>query len=226
MIRIEAHQVCRYFHEARKDEVRALERISLTIPEGGFQVLVGPSGSGKSTLLAMLGALDRATSGRIVFDGQDLSDCSDVELARVRRRVGFVFQNLSLVPRLPNWENITYPLVPRGVPRAQRLEIARDLMNRFGILDKLVACPEELSMGEQQRVAVARALAAGPDAILADEPTSSLDRRAADDFFAILNDLHASGKTLVVATHDPALIELATAVAELDRGTLVRTSSD
>lgn len=220
MISIEAHQVCRHFRTTG-DAVRALENVSLKIEPGSFQTLVGPSGSGKSTLLALLGALDHPTSGNVIFDGWDLTDCSQIALTRVRRRLGFVFQNFSLVAGLPNWENITYPLVPRGVSRAQRFEIAHGLMDRFHMADKLTRRPEELSGGEQQRVAVARALAADPAVILADEPTSNLDPRTAEELMAVLREMHAAGKTIVVATHDPGLFELATAVAELDAGRLV-----
>jgi putative ABC transport system ATP-binding protein len=205
--------------------VRALDGVSLTVQHGSCQVLIGPSGSGKSTLLALMGALDRTTRGTISFDGRDLTNCSGVELARTRRRIGFVFQSFSLVPRLPVWENITYPLVPRGVPSVERFRIAQALTERLGIAEKLSGLPEELSGGEQQRVAVARALAVEPDVILADEPTSNLDRKAGRELIGILREIHTSGKTLVVATHDPDMLELATAVAELDSGRLVRAST-
>jgi putative ABC transport system ATP-binding protein len=222
MIRIDVQQVCRYFRGAADGEVRALDDVTLTIESASFQTLVGPSGSGKSTLLAILGALDHPTSGKVVFDGRDLSGCSHVALARVRRRVGFVFQNFSLVRGLPNWENVTYPLIPRGVRRAERFEIARRLMDRLGMADKLARRPEELSGGEQQRVAVARALAADPGVILADEPTSNLDSRTAGELLALFRELHAAGKTIVVATHDPTITQLATDVVELGAGRLVR----
>lgn len=226
MIEIEARAVCRYFRRGRSGEVRALDGVTTTIGSGSFHALVGPSGSGKSTLLALLGALDRPTGGTIVFAGRDLTACSDVELARTRRRAGFVFQNFSLVRGLPNWENITYPLVPRGVGSAERFEIAERLLRRFNMVDQLVKLPDELSGGEQQRVAVARALATNPDVILADEPTSNLDARAAEALIELFGEVNTSGKTIVVATHDPALLKRAVAVTELDRGRIVRSHED
>lgn len=216
MTQLEARQVGKCFRQGSEGEVWALRDHSLVIPRGSFLVLVGPSGCGKTTLLGLLGALDRPTQGQVFWEGRDLSVCSDVELARVRRRLGFVFQNFALIPKLPLWENITYPLIPRGVSRAERFEIARTLLARFGLTSKLLKTPQELSTGEQQRIAVARALAANPDVILADEPTSNLDRPTATTLLTCLQEFHASGRTLIVSSHDPELVRLATTVHELN----------
>src|SRR5262249_54830717 len=143
-----------------------LDEVSLSIEQGSFTVVTGRSGSGKTTLLALLGALERPTRGRVLFAGKDFGDCSDVELARIRRRMGFVFQDFSLIPNLSAGENITYPLIPRGVPRAERQRRAQELLSRFGIGGKLTARAKELSGGEQQRVALARALAGQPEVVL------------------------------------------------------------
>lgn len=212
---LEARHVSKCFHAGSEREVWALRDHSLLIPQGSFVALIGSSGCGKTTLLSLLGALDRPTQGRVLWDGRDLSLCSDVELARMRRRLGFVFQNFALIPRLPLWENITYPLVPRGISRAERHEIARALLARFHLLNYLHKTPQELSTGEQQRIAVARALVGNPEVILADEPTSNLDRTTARTLLSCLQEFHASGRTLIVASHDPELVQMATIVHEL-----------
>ena len=177
------------------------------VPLEAAQILF--AGSGKTTLLALLGALDRPTRGVIYFDGRDLGRLSEAERTRVRRRMGFIFQGFSLVARLPAWENVTYPLIPRGVLRSERRRRAVELMVRLGLGDRLAARPEELSGGEQQRVAVARALAGEPEVLIADEPTSHLDPQAADQVIALLRELHARGVTILAATHDPCLIATA-----------------
>ena len=199
--------------------------VSLAIAQGSFCVLTGPSGSGKTTLLALLAALDRPTAGQVLVDGRDLAACSDVELARVRRRMGFVFQSFALIPRLPVWQNVTYPLIPRGISWPARFEVARSLLSRFGLADKLSNGPEELSAGEQQRVAVARALAGQPEILVADEPTSNLDRATAGTLTALLREFHLSGKTVLVSTHDSELVSLATTVCKLEAGRLQSVQS-
>ncbi len=180
----------------------------------------GPSGSGKSTLLAILGAMERPTHGQVFFQGQELTACSDVELARVRRRMGFIFQDFALMDSLPAWENISYPLIPRGVARAARYEFARSLLVTFGMEDKLTKRPLELSGGEQQRVAVARALVGQPEVILADEPTSNLDAASAAALISTLRAIHSGGRTVIVSSHDPDILALSSTVYRLDRGRL------
>ncbi len=220
MVILEARDVCKHYHAGARAEVRALDGVSLQIGRGSLAALTGPSGSGKTTLLALLGALERPTRGQVLFAGTDLAACSDAERARARRRLGFVFQNFSLIPGLPVWENVTYPLVPRGVGRRERLRLAGELLGRLGLASRLTARPEELSGGEQQRVAVARALVVRPEVILADEPTSNLDQASAAEVVGILRETHAGGTTVVLATHDPQLVGLATNVYELDTGKL------
>ena len=221
MALLESRHVCKFYRAGARGEVRAVDDVSLAVERGAFVVLNGPSGSGKTTLLALLGALERPTRGQALFDGRDLGGLSDVGLARVRRRLGFVFQDFALIPNLPAWENITYPLIPRGWSRGRRQELALSLLARFGIADRFTARPEELSGGEQQRVAVARALAGAPEVLLADEPTSNLDLGAAGELLATLREFHAGGNTVVVSTHDPQLADLATEVHELRAGRLV-----
>jgi putative ABC transport system ATP-binding protein len=221
----ETRSLCKYYRTGSPLEVRALDDVSLTIEAGSLTVLIGPSGSGKTTLLALLGALDRPTRGQVVFDGQHLSACSDVALARVRRRLGFIFQDFALLPNLSAEENITYPLIPRGLTRAERRRRAVELLHRFGMGGKLAVRGRELSGGEQQRVAVARALAGQPEAVLADEPTSNLDPETSRILLELLRELHAQGTTILLSSHDPRVIPLATQSIKLEGGKL-KTAQD
>jgi putative ABC transport system ATP-binding protein len=220
MFLFETRALCKYYRAGSAAEVRAVDDVSLEIERGGLVVVTGPSGSGKTTLLALLGALERPTRGQVLFEGRSLADCSDVELTRVRRRVGFAFQDFSLIPNLTAAENITYPLIPRGVARAERQRRARELLARFGMEGKMAAPARDLSGGERQRVAVARALAGEPEALLADEPTSNLDPETSATLLAAIREMHAAGKTVVLASHDPGVIALASRVYELQGGRL------
>jgi putative ABC transport system ATP-binding protein len=222
----EAQSICKYFREGSKEEVRALEGVSLTIEEGSFCILTGPSGSGKTTLLAVLGALERPSRGRLLFRGEDLTAASDVELARFRRRVGFIFQDFSLIPDLPVWENITYPLIPRAFRRRDRYALAQSLLAQIGMSEKIAVLPSELSGGEQQRVAVARALAGQPEVLLADEPTSNLDEAAGQALKSMLEEFHGQGKTVIVSSHEAQLLSLATSTYELQSGKLKERMKD
>src|SRR5215472_6820217 len=132
---LEARSLCKHYGQ----NVRALDDVSLVVATGSFTAVTGPSGSGKTTLLTLLGALDFPTKGTVLFDGRDLGRCSDAERTRIRRRMGFTFQSFSLVARLPVWENITYPLIPRGVIRTERYRRAVDLLTRLGLKDRLMA---------------------------------------------------------------------------------------
>jgi putative ABC transport system ATP-binding protein len=213
----EARDLRRVFRSAT-GEVRALDGVSLSVARGAFLVVTGPSGGGKTTLLSLLAALDRPTGGVVLFDDEDLGGAPEPQRARVRRRLGIVFQASPMIPGLPLWENVTYPLVPRGMPSRERRRIAAALLERVGIAHRDRARPEELSGGERQRVGIARALAGDPEAILADEPTSDLDRDTAAAVVALLREVHASGRTVVVATHDEDLEALATATCRLRGG--------
>ena len=200
--------------------IEALHDLSLTIPSGAFVVLRGPSGSGKTTLLALLAALDHPTTGSVRFEGQDLQRVSEAERSRIRRRIGIVFQQPRMLRGLPLWENVTYPLIPQGVGGPERAEIAAELLESVGIVGRDGARPEELSGGELQRVGIARALAAEPEAILADEPTSDLDPESAQAVIALLQGVHTAGQTVIAASHDPLLQELATHTFRLHGGRL------
>lgn len=205
----------------RHGAVAALVDVHVRIAAGAWCVLRGPSGSGKTTLLAILGALERPTSGVVSLNGQDLSRCTDVELTRVRRRSGFIFQDFALLPGLSVWQNVTYHLIPRGVPQSARRRRALELLARFGLQDRGGARPEELSGGEQQRVAAARAFAGDPEMILADEPNSNLDPAASGILTETLREFHRSGKTVIVASHAPEMLDGATQVIDLQAGRIV-----
>jgi len=184
-------------------EVNALRGLEFAIPEGQMVAIMGPSGSGKSTLLNLLGCLDRPSAGRYFLGGEEVGRKSDDALADVRnRRIGFVFQNYNLLPQLTALENVELPLVYRGFGRAQRHKRAEDALAAVGLSDRRHHRPLELSGGQQQRVGVARALAGEPDVILADEPTGNLDSQSGEDVLRLFAQLHGSGRTIVIVTHD------------------------
>jgi putative ABC transport system ATP-binding protein len=218
---VEAIEVSKVYARGAAREICAVDRASFAVEAGSCWALRGPSGSGKSTLLALLGAVERPTLGEVRVGGRSLANMSDIGLAGVRRRFGFLFQGFGLLPRLSVWENVTYPLVPRGVSRRERLTAARQALGPYGLEERMFDRAASLSGGEQQRVALARALIARPDALLADEPTNQLDDRSADVVLGTFRDLLSTGGTLIIATHDPRLLALATHVAEMSSGRLV-----
>lgn len=188
-------------YQTPSGEVRALDGVSVSIEEGEFVAVIGSSGSGKTTLLNMLGGLDTPTEGDVIVRGKRLGGMKGEELTVFRRRnVGFVFQNYNLMPILSVKENITLPLKLDG------MGLDRDFLNRIvdslGLRKKLNDLPEMLSGGQQQRVAIARALSTKPAVILADEPTGNLDSHSTQDIMSVLKDLHKSGRTVILITHD------------------------
>ena len=184
-------------------EFEALRGVDMEIGAGEYVAVVGPSGSGKSTLMNILGCLDVPTEGTYHLGGEDVSTMSEASLAHVRnRRIGFVFQQFNLLPSLPAWRNVELPLMYAGAPRSQRRERAARALERVGLGDRLENRPGELSGGQQQRVAVARALVTEPDIILADEPTGNLDSASSAAVLTLLDELHASGRTIVLITHE------------------------
>jgi putative ABC transport system ATP-binding protein len=191
--------------------VRALDGLDLDIDSHTFTVVMGPSGSGKSTLLYLLGGLDRATSGEISVDGARLDEMDENALALFRRRtMGFVFQSFNLIPSMSALENVAFPMQFAGVTAVQRNQQARNLLKRVGLDDRADHRPTELSGGQQQRVAIARALVNNPSLILADEPTGNLDTSSGAAIMQLLSDLHNSGRTVLVVTHDPRMTRFAT----------------
>ena len=203
--------------------VHALRNVDLSLPDGTLTVVHGRSGSGKTTLLNMIGGLDRPTRGRVWVDGEEISAKGEDELVGLRRdKIGFVFQSFGLVPILTAAENIEVPLRLRKVDPGERARRVRDLLELVGLTGRANHRPYELSGGEQQRVAICRALANRPRLLIADEPTAQLDSGNALTIMEFARDLVASeGVSAVVATHDPLLLDVADAVVELHDGHLV-----
>lgn len=188
----------------RRSNVRALDEVSAEIPRGDFVAIVGPSGSGKSTLLMLLGGMLRPTSGAVCWDEDRIYDLTPSTRARLRRRkVGFLFQTFNLVPYLTAEENVQVPLFLASAPAALQRSRARELLERVGLSDRVDHKPSELSIGQQQRVALARVLANDPEVILADEPTGNLDPQTGGEIISFLEELNREGRTIVMVTHDP-----------------------
>ncbi|WP_425577478.1 ABC transporter ATP-binding protein [Nocardioides endophyticus] len=199
---IELEQIRKTYHSG-SIEFEALCGIDSTIHEGEYVAVVGPSGSGKSTLMNILGCLDNPTEGRYLLADEDVSMMTEVQLAEVRnRRIGFVFQQFNLLASLSAWRNVELPLIYAGVHRAERRDRAVAALERVGLGDRIDNRPGELSGGQQQRVAVARALVTEPAMILADEPTGNLDSKSTADVLGLLDELHDSGRTIVLITHE------------------------
>jgi putative ABC transport system ATP-binding protein len=201
--------------------VVALDRVSLDVEPGAFVAVAGPSGSGKTTLLHLLGALDEPDTGRVVVDGRELEGLGETARAELRlARIGFVFQRFNLVPVLDAAENVELPLLFRkGVSAVDRRRQVSEALDRVGLAGKAHRRPSELSGGEQQRVAVARALAGRPALVLADEPTANLDHETGAAVVELMRELNRrDGTTFLYATHDPELIRLAGRVVRLRDG--------
>ncbi|WP_405001321.1 ABC transporter ATP-binding protein [Geochorda subterranea] len=183
--------------------VVALRDVDLTVAPGEYVAITGPSGSGKSTLMHLLGCLDRPTSGKILIEGQDVTRLSEPRLAALRnRRIGFVFQSFHLMPRETVLRNVEWPLIYAGLPPARRRERALQVLSQVGMAHRVRHRPQELSGGERQRVAIARALVNDPAFILADEPTGNLDSANGEQVLALLEELNAQGRTVILVTHD------------------------
>jgi len=205
---IKAENLSKTYRLSNRNRVEALKNVSLTISKGEFVIVSGPSGSGKSTLLSLLGSLDRPSEGRLFYGGDDITGFSDEELCRIRRqRIGFVFQEFHLMPRMTAWENVSIGLLPLGVREKERFRRASDLLDQLGLHERTFHRPEELSGGEQQRVSVARALIHGPEIVLADEPTSNIDAASARNVIKALDERRAKGCTIILATHDADMFQ-------------------
>lgn len=199
---VDLSEVCKTYRNGTL-EVSALRGVTLQVRRGEYVAIMGPSGSGKSTLMNILGCLDTITSGRYLLDEEDVAELDEDELSVIRnQRIGFIFQQFNLLPALSAWRNVELPLCYAGVPRAERKQRAIQSLERVGLGTRIGHRPGELSGGQQQRVAVARALVGDPALILADEPTGNLDSVSTADVLALIDELHAAGRTIIVITHE------------------------
>ncbi len=207
-------------------EVRALNGVSCAIQQGEFVAIMGPSGSGKSTVMHLLGCLDRPTSGQIFFEGVDLAQATDNQLAEIRNaKIGFVFQQFNLLPRENALRNVETPAIYAGMKRSERVHRARELLERVGLGDRLFHFPSQLSGGERQRVAIARALMNDPAIVLADEPTGNLDTKTGEEILALFKSLHQEGRTVVLVTHDRRVASYASRIVHMQDGRIIREES-
>jgi len=207
-----------------KTTVHAVRGVTFSLREGEFAVIAGPSGSGKSTLLNLMGLLDVPTSGKISFEGKDVSSISESEATNIRKtRIGFIFQTFNLIPVLTAFENIELPLILKGKKEEDREERTKRILKETGISDIASHKPDELSGGQRQRVAIARALVSGPDVVFADEPTANLDSETGMQIIKIMQKLNKTeGVTFVFSTHDTRLFKIARRRLELRDGRIVK----
>jgi len=204
-------------------ETVALDDVSFKVKEGEFVAIMGPSGSGKSTLMHILGALDRPTKGEYYLDREAVSGLDDDELAVIRnKKIGFVFQRYNLLPRTTALRNVMVPMIYGDVPREERILRARKLLELVGLGDRIDHAPNQLSGGEQQRVAIARSLVMEPSILLADEPTGNVSLKQTDELMKIFEDLNEKGHTILVITHEPNVAKYAKRVIYLEDGRVVK----
>lgn len=205
----------------------ALEDVSLEIAKGEFVAIMGPSGSGKSTLMNLIGMLDRPTHGDYLLDGRKISRMSQKGLAKLRReKVGFIFQSFNLLPRLTAIDNVALPLTYKGMAHVKRLELAASMLENVGLKERQYYLPNQLSGGQVQRVAVARALVNKPSIVLADEPTGNLDTASSIRIMELLKEIHEAGNTIVMVTHNPELAEYAERFVLMRDGTIETDTKD
>ena len=219
---IDIRDLYKIYNEGKESEVRALDGVSLQIDQGEFVAIVGQSGSGKSTLMNVLGCLDIPTYGEYYLDGTDVTSLSDKQLAHIRNReIGFIFQGYNLIQELNALENVTLPLIYKGVSVFEREDIAMAALERVGMAERAHHRPSEMSGGQQQRVAIARAIATAPPIIMADEPTGALDSRTGRHVLEILRDLYRSGTTILLITHDDRIAATARREVRLSDGRII-----
>ena len=207
------------------EEVHALDDVSLSIKEHEFVAIIGQSGSGKSTFMNMLGCLDRPDSGEISLDGTDILKCKEKELSVIRnKKIGFIFQQFHLLPKLSALENVELPLIYQGMPTKKRREKAVKALKAVGLEKRMNHKPNQLSGGQQQRVAIARALVGEPSLILADEPTGNLDSRSGKEIMMLLHNLYEEGNTIVLITHDNNVAMEAPRQVQISDGKIIKDS--
>ena len=204
---IDLKNVAKYYRMG-ETIVKALDGVNIEVNKGDFIAIMGPSGSGKSTAMNLVGNLDIQTKGKIILDNQETSNLTESDLAQIRgKKIGFIFQSFNLIPNLTVKENVMLPMMFQGIDSEEREEIAEELLEKVGLMDRIDHSPTQISGGEMQRVAIARALANNPEVILADEPTGNLDTKTGEKVMEFLKKLNKEGKTIIMVTHEPELAE-------------------
>ena len=217
---VEMRDICKDYPQG-KDFVHILKNINLEVVEGDYLAIMGPSGSGKTTLMNLIGCLDVPTSGEFLLNGEDLRNASFNHLAEVRNRLlGFVFQSFYLLPKLSAVDNVALPLLYRGVGKNERRELAKDALRRMGLGNRLTFRPNQLSGGQCQRIAIARAIVGEPKLLLADEPTGALDTASGQQIMDIFDELNQAGTTIVMITHEQEIADRARKIAYIRDGIL------
>ena len=208
------------------EEVRALDGVDLTINSNEYLAIMGPSGSGKSTMMNMIGCLDTPSSGIYHFEGEEVHIMDDAQLASIRnRKIGFVFQTFNLLPKASALHNVEIPLVYANIKKEKRIEMASKALKDVGLEDRMHHKPNELSGGQRQRVAIARALVNNPSIILADEPTGNLDSKSGHEIMKIFDELHRSGNTIILVTHEDDIAKYSNRIVRLLDGKVVSDAS-
>ncbi|WP_432408808.1 ABC transporter ATP-binding protein [Wukongibacter sp. M2B1] len=209
-------------YDMGKIKLKVLDEVSLNIDKNEYVSIIGPSGSGKSTLMNILGCLDVPSEGKYYFEAEEISNYTENQLADIRnKKIGFIFQKFNLLPKLNAYENVELPLIYRGVDSKERREKVLEKLEIVGLSDRLDHKPSELSGGQQQRVAIARALVGSPQLILADEPTGNLDSKSGIEVMKTLNELNASGITILLITHDLNVANMANRIVSIRDGKIV-----
>lgn len=209
------------------ETIHALDHVSMTVNAGEFVAIIGPSGSGKSTLMNIIGCLDTADEGDYLLHGKAISQYRPSQLAAVRRKhIGFIFQGFNLLPKLTAAENVELPLIYQKVGLRERRKRVREALRRVGLEERMKHHPNQMSGGQQQRCAIARALAAQPALILADEPTGNLDRATGQEILSLFDELHQTGNTIVLITHDPTVAARAERILQMEDGRLTEVVKD
>ena len=219
---ISLKDVYKIYGEGLESEVRALDGVSLEIDYGEFVAIAGQSGSGKSTMMNVLGCLDIPSYGDYFLAGKDVAELSDKQLSHIRnKQIGFIFQGYNLIPSLTAVENVELPLIYQGVSPFDRRDMAMDALERVGLAERAKHLPSEMSGGQQQRTAIARAIAAHPPIIMADEPTGALDSRTGHEVLEFLRQLNREGSTILLITHDNGIAATARRIVRLSDGRIV-----
>lgn len=218
---IEARKISKTY-ENGGIKTQVLFDVTFKIDKGEFVAIIGPSGSGKSTLMHILGALDRPTSGEYILNGQSVEKLKKDELAEIRNKeIGFIFQSYNLLPRISSLKNVMLPMSYGNIPKKERLEKAKEMLNIVGLSDRMGNVPNQLSGGQKQRVAIARALTMNPSILLADEPTGNLPTNQSNEIISLFEDLNKKGHTIVVITHNEDIANRARRVLTLVDGRIV-----